>query len=259
LPSRRKKQNEGEQESSLALGLVSGPSQPFTFWRIYLSLILLFTVKMIRTIAFDLDGVLFDGCDLHANLFLTAVSRIRPDLGLTKEYHDTHFNGLPTKTKLKLLGISDDESQKISSLKQELTSSHLLTLTPSSKHIELCEELTRLGFRIFCVSNSIHSTIHTVLSQMGILHLFSGIVSNEDVSEAKPSPMPYLRLFEQHGIHPDECLIVEDSEFGILSATRSGAFVLCVRNCDDVTLSTILGTVEKIKIDSSIKKHLAYS
>jgi HAD superfamily hydrolase (TIGR01509 family) len=214
---------------------------------------------MIRSIAFDLDGVLFDGCDLHANLFLTAVARVRPDLGLTKEYHDTHFNGLPTKRKLTLLGISDDESEQISTLKQELTKAHLTSLSPSSKHIQLCEELIRMGFRIFCVSNSIRSTVHTVLAQMGILHLFSGIISNEDVSESKPSSMPYLTLFERYAIHPDECLIVEDSDFGILSATRSGAYVLCVRNCDDVTLSTVLGTVEKIKGDSLLKKHFAYS
>jgi len=214
---------------------------------------------MIRNIVFDLDGVLFDGCDLHANLFLRAVLQVRPDLELTKEYHDIHFNGLPTKRKLKLLGISDDESTQISILKQEFTATHLSTLGKCVKNIELCEELNRQGFKIFCVSNSIRSTVENVLSQMGILHMFSGILSNGDVSESKPSPIPYLTLFDRYSISSDECLIVEDSEFGILSATTSGAFVLCVRNCDDVTVSTILGTVEKIKSDSSTKKHFAYS
>ena len=213
---------------------------------------------MIRNIVFDLDGVLFDGCDLHANLFLRAVSEVRPDIGVTKDYHDIHFNGLPTKTKLKLLGISDDEAAQISTLKQELTRSHLATLGESVKNIEVCEELKRHGFNIYCVSNSIRSTIETVLSQMGILHMFSGIVSNEDVSESKPSPIPYLTLFDTYSISPDECLVVEDSEFGILSATRSGAFVLCVRNCDDLTLSTLLETVDHIKGDSSAKKYFAY-
>lgn len=214
---------------------------------------------MVQNIVFDLDGVLFDGCDLHANLFLSAVVQIRPDIGVTKEYHDIHFNGLPTKTKLKLLGIPESESEQISRLKQELTRSHLAGLSPSIKHIELCKELLRLGFKIFCVSNSIRSTIDTVLSQMGILHMFSGIVSNEDVSESKPSPMPYLTLFKRYSLQHDDCLIIEDSDFGIQSATRSGGYVLCVRNCEDVTLSSILGTLEKIKKDSSVKKYLSYA
>jgi len=113
---------------------------------------------MIKNIVFDLDGVLFDGCDLHASLFIKAVSQIKPDIILTKEYHDTILNGLPTKGKLRILNIVE-EATEIYTIKQELTNAYLSTLPPSEKNIKLCEELKHLGYDIYCVSNSIRSTI----------------------------------------------------------------------------------------------------
>jgi len=208
---------------------------------------------MIRNIIFDLDGVLFDGCDLHANLFIQAVSQIRADIQISKEYHDKYLNGLPTKEKLKLLGIEGEEAKDIYIIKQNLTGIHLSAIEPSEKNFKICAVLKELGYDIYCVSNSILSSIQTVLSRMGILNMFSGIISNEDVSESKPSPIPYLTLYSKFNIKPEESLILEDSEFGILSATQSGGFTLCVRNCDDVTISNILSTIDKIKLNPSLK------
>ena len=213
---------------------------------------------MIKNLIFDLDGVLFDGCDLHASLFIKAVSQIKPDIILTKEYHDTILNGLPTKEKLRILNIVDKDAEQIYTIKQELTNTYLSTLPPSLKNIKLCEELKELGYKIYCVSNSIRSTIETVLSRMGILHMFSGIISNNDVREAKPSPVPYLTLYSKYNISPDESMILEDSEFGILSATQSGGYTLCVRHCDDVTISNILTTIDKIRVNTSVKKYIIY-
>jgi HAD superfamily hydrolase (TIGR01509 family) len=213
---------------------------------------------MIKNIAFDLDGVLFDGCDLHASLFIEAVSQVKPDIILSKEYHDTILNGLPTKEKLRILNIVDEEAKQIYTIKQELTNAYLSTLPPSKKNITLCEELKQMGYDIYCVSNSIRTTIETVLSRMGILHMFSGIISNNDVRDSKPSPVPYLTLFSRYNIDPNETMILEDSEFGILSATQSGAYTLCVRNCDDVTKLNILTTIEKIRLTPSVKKYLSY-
>jgi hypothetical protein len=35
---------------------------------------------MICNIIFDLDGVLFDGCDFHAETFIKALQLVRPDI-----------------------------------------------------------------------------------------------------------------------------------------------------------------------------------
>ena len=196
---------------------------------------------MIKNIVFDLDGVLFDGCDFHAKMFIQAVLTIIPEHTLTREFHDEHLNALPTRYKLNKLGIDSDAAEKIYALKQSLTATMIGEYIYSDKKVQdICKKLQSLGYKIFCVSNSIRSTVDSCLSGMGVKHYFSGIISNEDTHVPKPSPEPYLTLYRTHGLNANECLILEDSAYGIESARTSGGNVLPVRDCSDVTLEKIL-------------------
>lgn len=202
---------------------------------------------MIKNIIFDLDGVLFDGCELHASLFLQAVNTICPQLSLSKEYHDQVLNGLSTKKKLEVLKIQEDDAKKIYDLKQEKTIQYLKeNIESSPKNMEICETLLSEGYSIFCVTNSIRLTVEIILKGMRIYPYFKGIISNQDTTESKPSPQPYLTLFTKYGLNPKECLILEDSPHGIESARKSGGNLLCVSNCNDVTIENILNTITKI-------------
>jgi len=200
---------------------------------------------MIHNILFDLDGVLFDGCDFHAEMFIEAVARILPEKQITRKYHDSHLNALPTKEKLKKLQIHPAMAEKIYTLKQELTASKIGEfICPDKKVEDICIHLRSLGYQMFCVSNSIKSTIEACLSGMGVRKYFTGIISNEDTPAPKPSAEPYLTLYRLYALDPRDCLILEDSEYGIASARASGAHVLPVRNCEDVTLELILKRLE---------------
>lgn len=204
---------------------------------------------MIHNVIFDLDGVLFDGCALHADIFLKAVRTISPDRGITKEYHDAVLNALSTKQKLIKLGFDAETSEKIYNLKQELTTTAIQSsISLDKKVMEICIRLTTLGYNIFCVSNSIRSTVEACLSGMGVIEYFSGIISNEDTKQPKPSPEPYLTLFRICNLNPKECLILEDSPHGIEAARKSGAHVLPVRDCPDVSFGKILQAISSIEI-----------
>jgi HAD superfamily hydrolase (TIGR01509 family) len=203
---------------------------------------------MIRAVIFDLDGVLFDGCEMHANIFMEALWTVLGKSALTKEHHDAYLNGLSTKKKLEFLGIGKEDSQKIYDIKQELTRTNIRDyIHPDLKVQEICKTLLGLDIKIYCVSNSIRETIVRCLEGMGVLDVFSGIISNEDVKEPKPSPEPYLTLFQNHALNPDECLIVEDSEHGLESARKSGGHVLHVANCKSLTLEKILQMMYDVK------------
>jgi len=201
---------------------------------------------MIKNIVFDLDGVLFDGCDFHAELFICSYNSFS-EKKLTKNYHDLHLNGLSTKKKLEVMCIDEVLSLKIYEMKQHLTSSMIDSyIKPDKKVHEICEYLTNNGFKLFCVSNSIKITILKCLMGMGVIDFFTGIISNEDVKEPKPSPEPYLTLFERHSLIIEESLIIEDSPYGLESAYKSGANVLPVLNCEDVTLEKIMRKVNSL-------------
>lgn len=195
---------------------------------------------MIHSIVFDLDGVLFDGCTFHREMFLLALAEYKPELNLTREYHDTYLKALSTKKKLQLLNVGDS-ADMISRRKQELTMMHIHSyIFPDEKVNHICRSLISRGYTLYCVSNSVRSTVETCLRGMGVIEYFTGIISNEDVVEPKPSPEPYLTLYKRYGLDAAECLIIEDSDYGFESATLSGGKVLRVRNCNDVTLDAIV-------------------
>jgi len=196
---------------------------------------------MISSVIFDLDGVLFDGCEFHANMFMESLWSVLGKSALTKEYHDAYLNGLSTKKKLEVLGICKEDSEKIYNIKQEITRKNIIHyIHPDLKVQGICNTLIGLGIKIYCVSNSIRETILRSLEGIGVLDLFSGIISNEDVKEPKPSPEPYLTLFQIYNLTPEECLIIEDSEYGIESARKSGGQVMHILNCESLTLDKIL-------------------
>ena len=202
---------------------------------------------MIKNIIFDLDGVIFDGRGFHAITFLEAVRIVIPCTTLREEYHEKYLDSLSTKQKLKRLGFDDDISKRIYEMKQDLTVKNIGNyITPNKKVQDICEGLIALGYKLFCVSNSVRSTVETCLEGMGVILLFTGIISNEDTVEPKPSPVPYLTLFRKYNLEPKECLIVEDSPHGIESATKSGGNVLPVKGCNDVTMERIMNALSLV-------------
>jgi beta-phosphoglucomutase len=65
----------------------------------------------------------------------------------------------------------------------------------------------------------------TNLNRLGIANLFEVTVDLGDVSEPKPSPEIYLTVTSRLALPPSQCLVVEDSLTGALSAKRAGCRV----------------------------------
>ncbi len=66
------------------------------------------------------------------------------------------------------------------------------------------------------------------LEQVGLKDYFDCIISATQVKEGKPSPDIYKYACEQLGLSPEECIAVEDSPNGVLSASRAGCKVIMV-------------------------------
>ena len=48
------------------------------------------------------------------------------------------------------------------------------------------------------------------------------LITADDVTEGKPSPIPYLAAATALGVAPDRCIVIEDAPAGIASATAAG-------------------------------------
>lgn len=73
------------------------------------------------------------------------------------------------------------------------------------------------------------------LKKIGILDYFDRIISARMVKEGKPSPDIYKFACSELGFAPEDCLAVEDSPNGVLSASRAGCKVVMVPDQDQPT------------------------
>lgn len=93
---------------------------------------------------------------------------------------------------------------------------------------ELLETLHDRGIRAAVATASDLERTERYLKKAGLYPYFDSLVSAVMVEEGKPSPAIYLYACEQLGLRPDQCLAVEDSPNGVLSAYRAGCRVVMV-------------------------------
>jgi HAD superfamily hydrolase (TIGR01509 family) len=195
---------------------------------------------MIKLIIFDLDGVLVEAKNIHFDALNEALGS---KYSIEWNEHLSKYDGLKTNQKLEMLtqekGLPIDLYKQVWDEKQRLTLQKLSNLKPSTQ-LQVCmSSLVNEGYKIACCSNSIRKTVLTVLSKLGIIEYFDLILSNEDVKNSKPHPEIYWKAISMIGCLPEETLIVEDSPFGLLAASRSKSHVIRVESPKDVTYNNI--------------------
>jgi HAD superfamily hydrolase (TIGR01509 family) len=197
-----------------------------------------------KCVLFDLDGVLVNSRVLHFETFRDALKEVVPDFQITWSEHEKEMDGLPTRSKLRMLlskgVLTKEESERVYQKKQELTLASLPgTMKPRATLTQLLLSLKSRGLRLFCISNAIRKTVEETLKLLEIFDFFELVYGNEDATEGKPSPELYLKAIEAAGVEASDCLILEDSHHGRQAAYASGAHVLEVEDAEDVTLELV--------------------
>jgi HAD superfamily hydrolase (TIGR01509 family) len=195
---------------------------------------------MIKFIIFDLDGVLVEAKNIHFEALNEALG---PKYEISWNEHLSKYDGLKTNQKLEMLtqdkGLPRELYNQIWDEKQRLTLYKLKNLKPDSQLIDCMNRLVEQGYKLAVCSNSIRKTVLTVLSKLNIIENFDLILSNEDVKNSKPHPEIYWKAISQMGFLPEETLIVEDSPYGLLAASRSKASVMRVGSPKDISYNNV--------------------
>ena len=203
----------------------------------------------IKLIIFDLDGVLVEAKNIHYDSLNQALGK---KYKITWEEHLSLYDGLKTNQKLEMLSEKKDLDPKnhnsIWLEKQRITLKKLSTLKSDEKLRSIMSKLVSDGYKISVCSNSIRKTILTVLSKLGIMEYMDLIISNEDVKNSKPHPEMYWKAMSVMSCLPEETLIVEDSPYGLLAASRSKSYIIRVKNTKEVTLENIKSKLNQINM-----------
>ena len=107
-------------------------------------------------------------------------------------------------------------------------------------------ELSKAGYKMGLCTNSIRKTAITVLAKLGLAEYMDFILSGEDVINPKPHPEIYWTAISKMSVLPEETMIVEDSPYGLLAASRSKSYIFRVKNPLEVQHSKILNKISQI-------------
>ena len=189
-----------------------------------------------RAVIFDFDGVLVDSEPLH---FRALRDSLLPEgIRLTEqEYQEVYLaydDREAVRLALERAGAPPDLARvaAVAARKAALFERRLpeIDFFPGARElvVELARELP-LGI----ASGALRAEIEAVLDAAGLRACFGAVVGADDVARTKPHPEPYLaavRLLAARaaGLAPAECLAIEDSPPGLLSARAAGLFALGV-------------------------------
>lgn len=181
-------------------------------------------------ILFDMNGVLIDDEDLHRQAFQHVAGQI--GMTLSDDDYLSHFAGRTDRAGFQAflaersthrIDLIDDLLVRKSRAYRDLAAKGLRSYPGAA---ELVEDLRRTGHDLAIVTSSIRPEVTVVLDFLGLANAFDVVITAEDVSEGKPSPVPYLAGATGLTRPPHECVVIEDAPSGITSA--KAADMACV-------------------------------
>ena len=185
---------------------------------------------MLRAIFWDNDGVLVDTERLYYDATRAALGRAGVEL--TEEvYEDLSLRqGRSVFDLLRDRGTVEEEIQR---LRSERDADYLRLLQEGAIVIDGVEDTLRalhgkIGMAVVTSSQKQHFDVAHRAS--GLARYFDFVLTREDYERTKPDPEPYLTALARTGVEPDECIVIEDTERGLLSARAAGIRCIVIPN-----------------------------
>ncbi|MBN1385831.1 HAD family phosphatase [Candidatus Woesearchaeota archaeon] len=184
---------------------------------------------MIRAVIFDLDNVLADSEKLHFRAF----SAVFADHGkvLDQAVYDRLVLGLSDKVGMaNLLGhfsLKADVRKLIAKKHRLFLALAKDDLFPVPGSVGFLRSLHG-KFKLALATGSELKEATLMISKLGIKGLFDAVLTAEDIKRSKPDPEIYLKAAKRLGVHPDDCVVIEDSPSGVEAAKSAGMFCIGV-------------------------------
>jgi len=209
---------------------------------------------MLKAVIFDFDGVITDSEVLHLRAFNQSLVPYGVEIS-TKDYY-TNYLGFSDFDCYKTLidnGMLNIDERKIgdiikrkSKIFEELTKTEGRTIEGVHEFLQMLEEN---NIPMAICSGSLLVEIEVTLEESGLRHFFAEIVSAEQVKKGKPHPEGFLLSLQKLNEHcrppiaTNECIVIEDSHWGLQAGKAAGMHTVAVTNSYDAEQ---LGLAEKI-------------
>lgn len=180
------------------------------------------------TILWDNDGVLVD----TEGMYYQACHEILASVGIGLTLDQFKEISLRRGESVFVLAAERGKAaEEVSQLRKQRDRLYAELLATRSCVIDGVEEVLRTlhgRVRMGVVTTSQRQHFEAVHEKSGLLQYMNFVLTREDYTHSKPNPEPYLTAIQRHRLQPDQCVVVEDSERGLASATAAGVDCIVV-------------------------------
>ncbi|MEP6997189.1 MAG: HAD family phosphatase [Betaproteobacteria bacterium] len=93
---------------------------------------------------------------------------------------------------------------------------------------EILDLLDERGIAAAVATSTRRERARAKLDRVGLLHRFAALVGGDEVAHGKPAPDIFIAAAARLGVPARDCLVLEDSEPGIIAAAAAGMIAVMV-------------------------------
>jgi beta-phosphoglucomutase len=199
---------------------------------------------MLKAVIFDFDGVITDSEVLHLRAFNKVLAKFNLEID-NKDYY-TKYLGYTDADCFKQLiadGLLEVDNRQIPEMIEQKNHVFEELARTDGKTIagvrEFLNMLSQNNVPMAICSGALLTEIELLLEDAGLRHFFIVIVSAEHVKKGKPHPDGFLLTLKKLNkarkdpIKAEQCIVIEDSLWGLQAAKAAGMRSIAVTNSYD--------------------------
>lgn len=185
---------------------------------------------MKKAVIFDMDGLMIDSERVTYNEYVKKLELLG--------YHDFTeelYRNCLGKNKVGICKVFTDHYGEDFPMKEVWDDVHewidesLRNYVPKKKGLDkLLHYLKDNNYKTIVATSSARIRVDEILKNAQISEFFDDSICGDEVTHGKPNPEIFLTACQKLGVDPEEALVLEDSEAGILAAYDGHIDVICV-------------------------------
>ena len=206
----------------------------------------------IRAVLFDLDGTVIDTEKLYVRFWAEAATVLGFPMTREQALNMRSLNVAAGSARMREMLGEQVVYEEVRDKRKELMNAFIERegIEPKPGIREILAYLRANGVKAAIVTASPvdRATEHLALAGLSA-DMFDRIISARMVAHGKPEPDVYLFAAAELGLKPEECIAVEDSPTGLLSAYRAGCHPVLVPDLDaesDETKTILLASCDSL-------------